>query len=257
MAVELLGAGNDRLDFGDIASVDNLTEISIACTILLDTGGFANGDRLITKWGSSSADEQFLIQVLDTNEIGFVVNRGAPSSSFFGKKTNNTNPIVDNTLVRLVFTAKLSPKSMDIWVNGTKQSVIDWFTNSPSDLGTGSGAIQVGHESAETVDGVDGDYSEIAIWDHKIPDGIAAAYGKGFSPLIYPKGGLVYCRALNSGHLVDEWGGNTVTATGAADAAHPAIYYPRRPSIITAPAAAPGGSIIPVISADYRMRRSA
>jgi len=258
MAVELLGAGNDRLDFGDIASVDSLTEISVAFSIKPASGGLV-GNRLISKWGSTSAKEQIISQLVNTDEIGFFVTKGGTgTANGVGRQTNATNPLVAGTLIRVVFRWKASPKSIDIWVNGVNQSVITWIANAtPVDLGTGSTNLQVGHETDETSDGVDGDYSEIAIWDHKIPDNVAIAYGKGFSPLIYPKGGLVYCRALNSSHLVDEWGGNTVTPTGAADAPHPAVYYPRRPSIITAPAAAPGGSSIPVISSDYRMRRSA
>lgn len=235
MAIELLGAGDDRLEFGDISGIAGLTDMTIAFTI--KTTGTLTGERLMGQWESAGLAQAFLCQLVDTNEIGFVVSDGTDSVNFFGRKTTDS-PIAVDSLLRVVCTVALGTPDVEIWVNGSIRADISWFSGSSASIVDSNKVVFVGHEAESSADGVDGDYSEIAIWNHKVPDWVAIAYGKGFSPAIYRSGGLLYCKAINTGFLIDEWGGNTVTNTGGANAVHPSIIYPYSPQIITAPAAA-------------------
>lgn len=246
MSVELLGAGNDRVDFGDIAAIDGLTGITLAITIKLDAGGFADSDRLITKWGASN--NAFIIQVIDTDELAFAVETDLAGFHPYGEKTTDS-PLADDALLRMVF-RWAAVGDLDIWVNGAVRTTTSWFSNTVNVIRSGTThAIQCGHQSSSSVDGVDGDYSEFAMWDHKVPDRVARAYGVGYSPRFYRNGGIIYSSLKHTGNIVNEWDRTvTVTNTGAADASHPKMYYPAPAwSPMAASAAPPVASATPLL----------
>ncbi len=222
MAVELLGAGNDRLDFGDLAAIagDNL---SIAFTLQLP--GSVTGSRLITQWGSSNAARAVLLALQDTDEIACAF-RETSGGTIWGRKSTDS-PLVANALVRVVIQIAAATPSVIIWVNGVVAADTSWFAGDSRSIQNVSTAVQVGHESAEGSDGIDGDYSEIALWDEVIPDWMCRAYGAGFSPrFMRTANSILYVAAVNTSFLIDEWEGNSVSQVGAADAAHPRIFYP-------------------------------
>jgi hypothetical protein len=117
---------------------------------------------------------------------------------------------------------------LEIWVNGVSKSLTSENLDSVTSLGNSTTTVEVGSESDETLDAVDGNYSEFAMWNHNIPNWVKIAYGKGMSPAYYRNGGLLYSRLANTGFLRDEWGGVNPTSSGVANAAHPITFYPRR-----------------------------
>jgi hypothetical protein len=239
MAITLAGSGNDRVDFGDIAAIAGATAITVAVTLKPSAINAATNNRVIHQWASSTFGA-FLIQVVDTDELGFTVRNG---SSLYGPKTTALNLTAGNTYRIVARIGGLGgTKTQSIWVNGSAATTTAWFSGSPASIQNSTSSVQVGHETAETSDGVDGDYSEAAIWLESVPDWVAEAYGQGYTALVYQKNQLLYAPLENTSRTNDIVGGLTGTLTGGATADHPRIIYPAWPEIILPAAAAADSS---------------
>jgi hypothetical protein len=229
MAITLAGSGNDRVDFGDIAAIAGATAITVAVTLKPSAINAATNNRVIHQWASSTFGA-FLIQVVDTDEIGFTVRNG---SLLYGPKTTALNLTAGNTYRIVARIGGLGgTKTQSIWVNGSAATTTAWFSGSPASIQNSTSSVQVGHETAETADGVDGDYSEAAIWLESVPDWVAEAYGQGYTALVYQKNQILYAPLENTSRINDIVGGLTGTLTGGATADHPRIIYPAWPEII-------------------------
>jgi hypothetical protein len=239
MAITLAGSGNDRVDFGDIAAIAGATAITVAVTLKPSAINAATNNRVIHQWASSTFGA-FLIQVVDTDELGFTVRNG---SSLYGPKTTALNLTAGNTYRIVARIGGLGgTKTQSIWVNGSAATTTAWFSGSPASIQNSTSSVQIGHETAETADGVDGDYSEAAIWLESVPDWVAEAYGQGYTALVYQKNQLLYAPLENTSRTNDIVGGLTGTLTGGATADHPRIIYPAWPEIILSAAAAADSS---------------
>jgi hypothetical protein len=239
MAITLAGSGNDRVDFGDIAAIAGATAITVAVTLKPSAINAATNNRVIHQWASSTFGA-FLIQVVDTDELGFTVRNG---SSLYGPKTTALNLTAGNTYRIVARIGGLGgTKTQSIWVNGSAATTTAWFSGSPASIQNSTSSVQIGHETAETSDGVDGDYSEAAIWLESVPDWVAEAYGQGYTALVYQKNQLLYAPLENTSRINDIVGGLTGTLTGGATADHPRIIYPAWPEIILSAAAAADSS---------------
>lgn len=228
MAVTLEGAGNDRLDYGDVAALGGLNSLTVA--VIVTPSAIADQDRVITQWGGSDTNRSFIVRIIDTDEIGFIVNDAGADR--FGRKTNDLN-MTTGTTYRFVFKwTNSGGNQIEIW-SGTSRSIVnDVSTGTMNALANSSLSVQVGHETDESEDGLDGDYSEIAMWDLFLDDWICHSItADGRSPANFPDGGILYARCTRPGDTYDQWGGNTVTETGPAAAVHPRITYPAPPRI--------------------------
>jgi hypothetical protein len=234
MAIKLLTGGTANLDFGDIDEIGGIQSITVAFN--LKTTNDFGGDRMTGQWGVGAGSRSFIV-LRSGNEIYFIVTEnGILASLAFGEMTT-TSPIAFNTLHRIMVTWIFNPKGMVIWVDGVQQSTTNIYNGSPSKLNSVSGPVYIGYGIAESAVNVNGDYSEYAIWDHKVPDWVAEAYGKGATPNIYRNGGIVYTKAVNTSYLFDEWGGFAITNTNGTTSEHPGMFYqPSRPAIALAPA---------------------
>jgi len=237
MSAELLSSSSARLEFGDIAALGGLVGLTVAFT--LNTSSSYGGTMMAGQWGSASGFRAFLIQ-RSINEIGFVVTaNGILGPVAFGETTSDS-PMSTDKLHRIVCTWNVYPKRIGIWVNGIKSSTTNWFSGNPLTLHDTNSEVFLGYEANSGAANVNGDYSEFAIWDHEVPDWVAEAYGVGVSPSIYRNGGIVYTKAINTSHLIDEWESNTVTNTSGTTSEHPRMFYqPIRPAIALAAAPAP------------------
>lgn len=240
MAVNLLGTSDARVDFGDVAALSGITNFSVCITV--NASSIANDERIISQWGGSATTEQaWLIAIQDTDEIGFVVQSGL---AYYGRKTSGLN-LVTGTTYRIVITIAFgSPPVISIWVNGVSQSLVAWVGSSNvTSMLNSSTSVQVGHETDETVDGIDADYSEFAMFSRVLSNAECEAYGKGFSPALFSQANrILYAPLINTSSLQDRWGGITGTNSSGTNAAHPGVIYPAPPlSIPFVAAAAPTG----------------
>lgn len=222
MAIQLLAAGSARLDFGDLAAIDGLTELSVAVTLKPVTS--LTNSRIISKWGNASGEPAFLLRGVDTDEIAFTVNNGL-GTQLRGDKTTDS-PLAVDTITRVVCRWRASGSEVNIWVNGAARTDTSEFAGTVTALGTTTAAIQVGRETDEGINGQDGEYSEIAIWNRYLDDAEVIQYGNGFAPSFMRRGGILYCPAINAANLAELWGGATPSNTGGTSVAHPAVIYP-------------------------------
>lgn len=224
MAVQLLGASDARLDFGAAllggGGGGSYTGLTVAFTIKVASS--VVGSRFFTKWGSS---QTFLVQLLSTAEIGFVL-RGTPSGAYGAYQTTDS-PVAANALLRVVCRWNMPTTTATCWVNGSARASSLWFggLSAGDTVLAGADHVQAGHETLEATDGINGEYSELAIWGEAVPDWVARAYGLGFSPGIYRKNGLFYCPAWNTSYLIDQWGGFNGTNSSGTTVAHPSVQY--------------------------------
>jgi hypothetical protein len=225
MAVELLGASDARLDWGDLAGVDALTTLSAAVT--LKVASSVVGDFIFTKNGDQFVEQVFTIQLANTDEVGFLVQgQNAGSQKYLGRVTTGS-PITANALLRILCRWDFPNLTCDCWINGSAAADASWQTGAAVTdvLNANAIPVQAGRCTNYPLDGVNGVYSELAIWDHWVPDWVASAYGKGFSAKVYRKGGLLYSPAITTAMLIDEWGGAAGTNTGGTTVAHPSVFY--------------------------------
>lgn len=223
MAIQLLGTNNARISAGDVAAIAGETALSVAFTIRLIS--LATGSRFVTQWGGATGSQAFLIQLVDTDEAAYAISNAG--GSYFSAKTTVLNLAAGGTY-RMVFTwATGTPNTMTITVNGVAQATADFIgtTNIAAVINSAT-AVQVGHETDEAEDGIDGDYSEIAIWGAVLSASDRAAYGAGVAPPDLSASAadrILYIPAYSTTNLPtpDPWGGNTITQTGGTDAPHP------------------------------------
>lgn len=234
MAVELLEASAARLEFGAIAALGEIEAFTVAFTI--NTTGTYGGGRLTGQWGDLSITDRAFIISRSGNNITFIVSEnGLLGNKAYGETTDDS-PFSINALHRIVCRWE-SPKDMDIWVNGVMSTTTNSFNGSPAKILDAISVVFLGYEAEESAGNVNGDYSEFAIWDHKIPDWMAEAYGVGITPNAYRNGGILYTKAVNTSHLIDEWDANPVTNTNGTTAEHPSMFYQPTQSAISQSAA--------------------
>lgn len=243
MAIALTTAGNDRVEFGDISAISGLTNFTVAITFKLNAA--PNNRRICGQWGGAAGS--FLIQAVDTDEIGLVVNESG-AGTFYGPKTTATN-LSSGSTYRVVFQVSGlgGTQGQGIWVNGSAASTTPWFNNTNAGLINASSAVFVGYEAASAAACEDADYSEFAIWGSKLPDADCIAYGNGFSPdLLSRTGRILYAPFIRGTN--DKWGGATGTLTGGSVAVHPRVIYPRRKQVVVASAAAPSTTVARLVN---------
>jgi hypothetical protein len=230
-AVNMLASNTARVSFGDIAAIAAGNDLSVAVTVTLSANS-ATGDFVVHQWPTAGNPPAFLIDVIDTDELRYLTHTGASAvSCYYGKKTNSLN-LTNGSTYRIVARMRdfddAGNRTLNIWVNGASQALTD--THNPGlcaiTITDVSVPVEVGYNSTRSDDGLDADYSEVAIWGTYIPDWVAAAYGKGMSPAFYRTGGILYAPLTNTDGLRDVWGGILGTNSSGTSAAHPSMYYP-------------------------------
>lgn len=221
MAVHFDASTGHRASWG-VANWFGATGLTIAWTFLMSAA--PNGRRVCGQWESTN---HWLIQMTDTNEIGFVVNR--TGGGFYGPKTSGAD-LVSGVLYRVVCRVGDldGTATRDIFINGSPAPITGWFNGTPGTMNDNAGGstLRIGDPDGNAPEA--GDYSEFAIWNSKLPDVACAAYGMGvkandlalrpsfYSPMLYPA------------DIDDVTRGRTGTLGIGATAPHPRMIQPRR-----------------------------
>ena len=228
MAVSLLGASDARVNFGALTSgIQVKTALSAAFTIR--TAATLTGSDFFGQWGPDGVFSMVFLVYRDGNQINYAINGGAFQQYAFG---TTDSPLATSTLLRVVCRWDASPLTT-LYVNGVARTVADSFGTSPAETSNASlSPFAVGYRPDGGIDGVDGEYSEVAVWNEYVPDWVCEAYGKGMSPLCYPHGGVFYAPLWNTtSGLANLWkddAGSSYAGTNTAgtDAGHPFVFYP-------------------------------
>ena len=138
---------------------------------------------------------------------------------------------------------------MAIFVNGVARSASVVNDQNPTSIASNAVDIHVAHEVPNSVDGVDGDYSEVAVWDYEVDDAILAAVSSGYSPLFFRRGLIFYCPLFNTSHVADYITAAVGALGGSSEtnAPHESMIYPAAPYIVTAPPPPPPPPPPPVV----------
>ena len=115
-------------------------------------------------------------------------------------------------------------------------------TNATSVTPSGLNSVAVGRLNDSSPAGyMDGLLAEIAIWNVGLTDAEIAGLATGLSPIFIRPANLVFYPPImgRASPEIDRIGGFDLTVNGAAQFAHPRIYYPQQPIIMPPPTAAP------------------
>lgn len=228
MAVNLLGASDARVEFGDSAAIAGLTAITVSYTVS-NVSSVADSERIFHQW-NGSVPNAFVAFIGNTDEFAFYINNGTTINK--GRITPSTN-ITSGTTYRVVNRWDHGSDVMEIWVNGVNTGAGSYLSEGDVfSLGDAARPIAIGHQTTETIDGIDADYSELVIHNVYMPDDYCVAYGNGFSPVAYRRNGIFYAPLPNVDNLQDLWGGATGTNTAGTSAAHPRIIKPKRRKLL-------------------------
>lgn len=230
MPVTLASASDARIDFGDLASLAGVGELTFALTVT--PSGTLASRRFFTQWAASGTDQAFICGAVDTDELGFCV---AGNGTFKGRKTTALN-MASGTTYRMVlrWLGSVGGNTLSIFVNGSSPSVTTWIADgSPTNLNNSTCAVQIGHETKESQDGEDGDYSEFAIWLKGLSNESCLAISKGFSPRFFRRSAdlpIIYAPLENTSTLIDLWSNNTVTNSSGTNGTTTGRLYSPRPA---------------------------
>ena len=225
-AINLLGASDATVEFGDALGTGNPTAFTVAFT-WRSAASISGSLRMAGQWSGAIGGSQqaWLVQTMSATNFGCIVHGGA--LSYHGKQTTD-NPLATTTTHRIVCTWQTgTPNTMRIWVNGV-ESTTSTFVGA-ADLSSMHDSVAetfLGREDDESVDGEDGDYSEFALWTTAVPAHVVAAYSAGISPHFFRPGGVFYAPLANHTDLRNLWGGTSGTNTAGTSSAHPSMYRP-------------------------------
>ena len=116
-----------------------------------------------------------------------------------------------------------------IYINGVSQLVTEKTTPSGSYPADSSLAFRIGNNATPGVRAFDGLLAEIACWNRVLTDEEALGLSKGFSPLFFKRGLVIYVPLSGNNNPEVNYSGlkRTGTITGTVKTAHPRIIYPR------------------------------
>ena len=218
--------GTQYVDFGDLSAIAEATELTIAVCVKL-TASPSTSEAILGQWGSTAAAQAFLLYVIDTNEIGFVVHDATGGANWRSCKTTALN-IANGSTYWIIARWKQSTNTITINVNGATPAQAAINTDAISAIENSANVVRVGYDPSTGVDALDGDYAEVAIWTRYLTNVEASMYGtvKPDDTSIGSGSRVTYFKATDTSTLTDEWGTATVTNHSGTDATHPTLLSP-------------------------------
>lgn len=155
-ASDFVPANDDRFDHGDMTTFDGISAISFSLWFRLDASPTG---RMVTKWGDSAGERSFILEDAFTDEIQLAV---ADSGTLCAKYTSSLN-ITTGSWYHAVAVWS-GGTNIAIYANGTSQSISTNFCNSVSSIQNTAKTLQIGHETDEAVDAIDGQMAYVGIF---------------------------------------------------------------------------------------------
>lgn len=219
-------------NLGDVAAIATLTGLTV-CATVRPSGTVVNDTALVSQWGSAS-QRAFLLNTRNTTGLGFVLTRTGDTSNFYGLQSGS-GVLSTGTEARICARWRYNGGSpnLEIWVDGVSLSLSAWWSNTCSSIAYAASDVRVG-DRTDGNNSLNADFSEIAIFDHYVENWFPIAYTKGYSPEFYPKGRILYWRALSQTDTLNRADMTTVSLTDTLDAddRHPTIFMPTSPRLI-------------------------
>lgn len=147
---------DDYINYGDVTTFDNLTTLSVSFWF---TYSSANNGRIIHKWGNAGTEDQFIVQMTQTDEILLAVEGGG---AFFATDTDAAN-LATNTWYHVLVVWE-GTNNASFYINGSLSADTPTSTGSVPSLSTGTSSFQIGYETDEAIAPVPMIITEVAIW---------------------------------------------------------------------------------------------
>lgn len=153
---DFVPANDDRFNHGDITTLDGLSAMSVAVYFKLDGSGTG---RLITKWGDNSSERSFLLERAFTDEIQLAVGN---SSTLCAKYSSSAD--LGTGAWHYAVGVWTTPGTIAIYVNGVSQSISTNFCGAMTTIQNTAKNLEIGHETDESADAIDGQMAYAAIY---------------------------------------------------------------------------------------------
>lgn len=204
---DFVPANDDRFNHGDVTTFDGLSSISFSVYFKLDSS--ATG-RLITKWGNDASERSFLFERAFTDEIQLAVGN---SSTLCAKYSSAAN--IGTGAWHYAVGVWTTPGTIAIYVNGVSQSISTNFCGAMTTIQNTAKNLEIGHETDESADAVDGQMAYAAIYTRALTAVEAAEIR--FKPEGINSNGLFALWDVSGGAIKDLSGsGNNGTPSAAS-----------------------------------------
>lgn len=222
MPITLLGSADAKITYGDVSQLGGITTgLTVAIDVVI-TGGIVTDRRLCGQWGATLEEDTFLLCLQDTDELAFVTHGPA---ELWGIKTTGLNLVAGP--YKVCCTYNCSTEQGKIFVNGTQQATASWFGGTPNVLTDSTSSVYIGNDGLGT-DGVDGTYSQFAIWGQVLSDAVCIAITNGTTDrsTLQASTGILYSALTSTTSANDAWNGYTGTVVGGLDVTEPPVDFP-------------------------------
>lgn len=160
-------SSTDQVDLGNVAILSGAT--AATWSFWVKPSDFT-GNRIWTKWGSTSATRAWLISFETDGRVTVAFQDG--SSNFNIKTTVGALSAGAWTNIGVTFTA---PTTVNVYFNGILQSLTVLLNSAIPSIIQGTGSMQIGFESGESSGSFQGGMDDAAIWTVALTAGQIAA----------------------------------------------------------------------------------
>lgn len=218
MAVTLLGSANAYIRVPN-PTYPTRTVLTVAFTF---KPAAITPNRLVSEWGGVTSEQAWMIGCAAAG-IGLTVRGGG---AYFVKDSSGFTPVAGTTyhIAARWKGSGAGGTEWALWINGARITLVDgWAVNPVAEFTDTSQHVELGRETDESINGVDGDYSEWAIWSAALADAVCLDLSNGRLPECYPTNGFMYWRGATITDLADRFGANVLTQSGGSNATHPTM----------------------------------
>lgn len=211
---------DDFITFGNLAP---LTVFSMSAFYKLDAWTTTAGMRVVGKESSLNA--------VDNVDVSKGWQFFADWSGADGTWVTPASSIALGAWSNVVGTYNGGATTNDpkVYINGVSQTITEKTTPTGSYPADATLAFRIGNNATPGVRAWDGMIAEVGYWNRILTEKEAYMLSKGYSPLFFPRGLVVYVPLIGN-HSPEKNYSNlkkTGTVTGATKANHPKIIYPR------------------------------
>jgi hypothetical protein len=214
-------SGTDRINFGSPSYLDNLGAITVSAIVKVDNFTAGTGFGRIVCKESGWIFLAFNVNVQPTNTFGFSVQHATTAvQRIAASSTLNTT---DTFHLCATWDGGTSSTNIVLYVNGVQPSYNAENSSNASGARTDDAAsdLVIGNRSGADR-GLDGQISEVGIWDAALTGAEVAQLADRMKPMrVRPQNLKFYAPSVRE--LID-LRGLTGTATGTSVVAHPRVY---------------------------------
>lgn len=181
-SLDFVPANNDRVDLGDITTLDGATALTFSFWVKFDS--LTAGARISSKWGSLTANQSFIIQLDNSasDELRYAMNTGA--GLLLVRDSLNAN--LSTGIWYNVIVTWSQFQNVSIYLDNTSLSLASVVSNNITSFPNSSSNFEIGTESGTSTACIDGKISQYAVWKRVLSAAERAELASGLIPCMIP-----------------------------------------------------------------------